>query len=89
MTMTSMSADTAPGRSGFTADSEREGERRGTVLLFRETSAGLVDPARRMTDAGWACVVALDIDRARWLASVRKFGLIVVAGQTVRGAATR
>ena len=83
MTMTSMSADQAPGRSGFTADSEREGERRGTVLVFREMPAGLVDPARRLTDAGWPCVVALDSDRARWLASVRKFALIVVAGQTV------
>jgi two-component system KDP operon response regulator KdpE len=73
-------ADQAAARS----DAEKETGRRGTALLFRETSAGPIDHARRITDGGWECVVAHDVERARWLASVRNFGLIVLAGETLR-----
>lgn len=58
--------------------------RSGTVLLFSETCDGPVDQARRIPDAGWKCVTAQNLERARWLASVRSFGLVVVAGQTLR-----
>ena len=83
-TATQTAVDSVLDRAAFAADADRDVERRGTVLVFRETSTGSIDPARRITDAGWTCIVAQDMDRARWLASVRKFGLIVIAGQTAR-----
>jgi DNA-binding response OmpR family regulator len=64
--------------------SESESDRRTTALLFQETTLDSTGLARRIIADGWDCVVANDVDRAQWLASVRNFGLIVIAGQTLR-----
>jgi DNA-binding response OmpR family regulator len=36
---------------------------------------------RSMIAAGWTWIVAEDVDRARWLASIRRISLVIVAGE--------
>lgn len=53
----------------------------GTALLYANGSSADSSPlVRSMTAGGWSCVVTHDQERARWLASVRDFRLIVILG---------
>jgi DNA-binding response OmpR family regulator len=37
---------------------------------------------RSMTTSGWAWITAEDVDRARWLASIRRVAMVVVGGDS-------
>ncbi|HVW41685.1 MAG TPA: response regulator transcription factor [Amycolatopsis sp.] len=52
----------------------------GTALVCGEPSAGLEALAGALSPGGWECVVAPTLERARWLASVRNFRLVILAG---------
>src|SRR2546421_11463279 len=56
--------------------------RHSTCLMVAENAADGAKIARRFTEAGWRSTTTSDLDRARWLASVRTFGLVVVAGSS-------
>lgn len=54
----------------------------GTALVCGEPSASLAALAHGLGPGGWECVVAPTLERARWLASVRNFRLIILAGES-------
>ena len=56
----------------------------GTALVCAESAiAGRADPvAGILVRHGWTSLVAADLDRARWLASVRQLHVVVILGQT-------
>jgi DNA-binding response OmpR family regulator len=54
----------------------------GTVLVCQESPTGAANVIRTITGGGWECVVAQNIDRTRWLSSVRNFCLIVLLGDS-------
>ena len=56
----------------------------GTALVCAESAiAGRADPvAGTLLRHGWTSLVAADLDRARWLASVRQLHVVVILGQT-------
>lgn len=53
-----------------------------TALVFAAPTARAAEPMRVLGADGWECMLVNDSERARWLASVRNFGLIVVVGDT-------
>jgi DNA-binding response OmpR family regulator len=57
--------------------------RRRTALVCEEVPSGSGECVRSIGDDGWQSVLVHDFDRAGWLASVRNFGLIILAGQSV------
>jgi DNA-binding response OmpR family regulator len=59
----------------------------GTALVCAELAAPAAPVAETLRRHGWASPVAADLDRARWLASVRQPHVIVVLGQTPRWSA--
>jgi DNA-binding response OmpR family regulator len=61
----------------------------GTALVCAETAIqGVAEPvAGTLLRHGWTSSVAADLDRARWLASVRQVHVIVIAGSTPRWSA--
>jgi DNA-binding response OmpR family regulator len=56
----------------------------GTALVCAESAiAGRAEPvAGTLLRHGWTSLVAVDLDRARWLASVRQLHVVVILGQT-------
>jgi two-component system KDP operon response regulator KdpE len=71
----------APG--GVEPNDRSAGGRLGTVLVCTEAETcggGLI--AQALTSRHWAVTATSDAERALWLASVRTFGAIVIAGQT-------
>ena len=54
----------------------------GTALVCGEDDGAAAGPTGVLTAVGWECVTVRDIERARWLASVRNFRVIVLAGRT-------
>ncbi|WP_395106265.1 winged helix-turn-helix domain-containing protein [Actinomadura sp. SCN-SB] len=54
----------------------------GTALVCGEDDGAAAGPGSILTAGGWECVPVQDIERARWLASVRNFRVIVLAGRT-------
>ena len=61
----------------------------GTALVCAEPAvAGVAEiVAGTLVRHGWASSVAADLDRARWLASVRQLHVIIILGQTPRWSA--
>src|ERR1700678_2139807 len=56
----------------------------GTALVCADSAiAGRAEPvAGTLLRHGWTSLVAVDLDRARWLASVRQLHVVVILGQT-------
>jgi two-component system phosphate regulon response regulator PhoB len=59
----------------------------GTALVCGELAAPAEPVAETLRRHGWTSPVAADLDRARWLASVRQPQVIVILGQTPRWSA--
>src|SRR5699024_1604672 len=55
----------------------------GTALVCGEHSTSGGYAVRLIMSTGWECVVAHEVERASWLASVRNFRLIVLLGDSL------
>jgi two-component system KDP operon response regulator KdpE len=54
----------------------------GTALVCGEIATAADGLERTITADGWKCVVAQNVERAGWLASVRNFRLVVLVGES-------